>query len=398
MASDLILDDRTRAWQTRAREFARERIRPGALEREWIQDPNERMPWDIIEAGSRAGFRTMGVPPRYGGPDPELSPLAAALVIEEFAAADPGVASSFNHVVKEIRQIARAGTEEQKEAFFAEFLADDRYLTGTAMTEPGHGSDRWLQPDGFHFDTTAVRDGEDWVINGRKHCITSGNEAGLLLVQATTDTSKEYPEATTVFMVRRNTPGLRRGVVHDKLGLRLVNNTEVIFDNCRVPHSQVLGEVNKGISNVSGFMHDNDLLSLGMKLGIARAAYETALDHAKNRVQGNTPIIAHQAVGLKLAEMAAHVEMIRSQMYRLAAMLEGREVFDPMFMELATWQSVESVFHVATLGVHVCGCRGVWLDHPAQKHLRDALVYFPNDGNHTTHLLVAHRMMMNDCR
>lgn len=386
------------AWKQRAREFADRHIRTIDAEREWTQDTAARMPWDVIEAGSRAGFRTMAVPPGYGGPNPPMSPLAAALVIEEFAAADPGVASSFNHVIKEVRLIARGASEAQKKLFFEAFMADDRYLTATAMSEPDHGSDRLLKPEGFQYSTTAVRDGDDWILNGRKHCITNGNEARLLLAYANTDPSKDYAEGTTLFMIPREAPGLEPGATHEKIGLRLVNNTEVVFENCRVPASMVLGEVNRGVEAVRGFITENDLLSMAMKLGIARSAYETALEHAKTRVQGGKPIIEHQAVGVKLAEMAAGVNAIRAQMYHLAHMLETPEDHDPSFNELATWHSVEAVFRVATLGVHICGCHGVWLDHKAQKHLRDALVYFPNDGNHSSQLIAFHDRLLAEAK
>ncbi|MQB02304.1 MAG: hypothetical protein GEU78_19095, partial [Actinobacteria bacterium] len=156
MADHVQLDDEARQWQARAHDFANEYIRPAA-QREWIADPDERFAWDVIEAGSRAGFRTAAVPPEYGGPNPALSPLTLACVIEEFAVADPGIAICFNHAIKDARAVARIGTQEQAAAFFEEFVEDDRYLTATALTEPEHGSDRWIQPEGFHLETTAVR-------------------------------------------------------------------------------------------------------------------------------------------------------------------------------------------------------------------------------------------------
>lgn len=397
MADGGRMDSDAKSWQQRARKFADDYIRPaGLLEREWVPDYAERMPWDIIEAGSRAGFRTMAVPPDFGGPNPSLTPLAAAFVIEEFAAADPGVASVFNHVIKEVRLIDRLANKEQKKEFYEAYVNDDRFITGTAMTEPEHGGDRLTTPVGFRYETTAVLDGDEWVLNGRKHCITNGNEAGLLLVHANTDPSQDYAHGTTMFMVPRQSPGLKQGRTHDKIGLRMVNNTEVVFDNCRVHKRFLLGEINKGVTQVGSFMRDNDLLSLAMKLGIARSAYQTALDHAREREQGGKPIIEHQAVGLKLTEMAAHVQTLRAQIYRLAYMIDHPDDYEPMFNELATWHSVEAVFKVATLCVHVCGCHGVWRDHPAQKHLRDALVYFPNDGNHTNQLLAVHKYLMRE--
>lgn len=387
------ISDEAAVWQARAREFAREHIEP-ASRREWIEDDVERMPWDVIEAGSKAGFRTLAVPPEYGGPDPALDTFTLALIVAEFATADPGITHYFTHCIKDVRQVVRRGTKEQKDRFFAAFLADDRYVTAHASTEPGAGGDRYLSPPGFRYRTTAVQDGDDWVINGRKHCIAGGNEAGLVLVQAATDTSKDHAEGTTMFMVFRGNPGMKKGAVHDKAGLRMLNNAEIIFEDCRVPQQDVLGTVHNAVPERKGQARDNGMLSMAFKYGVARAAYETALEHATHRVQGGTEIIRHQAVGVKLAEIYAHVEVIRSLMYRYVTMDESQPDHDPKFGDVATWTAVESAFRAATLGVQVCGCRGTWLDHKAQKHLRDALMYFPNDGTHMIHLLRAHGRMV----
>ena len=382
-------------WQARAREFADEWIRPAAREREWMTDPDERFPWDVIEAGSRAGFRTAAIPHEYGGPEVPLSRMSMALIVEEFAAADPGIAGYFNHAMKDVIQVLRLATDEQRETFLNEFLSDDRYLTAHASTEPNHGADRYLPPDDFRLDTTAVLDGDEWVINGRKHCIAGGNEARIVLLQATTDPTKSYAEGTTMFMVFRGTPGLEKGEVHDKAGLRMLNNSEVILENCRVPQNQVLGSVHRAVPQRRGQARDNGLLSTAMKLGIARSALDNMVAYARERVQGGKTIIEHQAVGLKLAEADALVESIRSMMYRYAWMLDNPEHFDGKFVDLTTWLSVEHAYRVATLGMHVCGCKGSWLDYQAQKHVRDAAMYFPNDGTHTIHLLRAHKRLID---
>lgn len=388
-----LLTEQARQWRDRAREFAREVIEPASW-REWTADDAERMPWDVIEAGSKAGFRTMAVPPEYGGPDPALDGFTFALIAEEFATADPGITHYFTHCIKDVKQVVRRGNDEQKERFFAAFMADDRYLTAHASTEPGAGADRYLAPPGFRFQTTAVRDGDEWVINGRKHCIAGGNEAGLVLVQAATDPTKDYAEGTTMFMVFRGNPGMKRGVVHNKAGLRMLNNAEIVFEDCRVPARDVLGTVNNAVRERGRQMRDNGMLSMAFKLGVARGAYETALQHAANRVQGGTEIIRHQAVGVKLGEILSCVETIRSMMYRFVLMNTDDGSWDPKFGDVATWTAVEAAFRAATLGVQICGCHGSWLDHKAQKHLRDALMYFPNDGTHTIHLLRAHNRMI----
>ncbi len=389
------MTEQAREWKARAREFAREVIAP-ASEREWIQDDVERMPWDVIEAGSRAGFRTLAVPAEYGGPDPAVDPLTWAMIVEEFATADPGITHYFTHCIKDVRQVVRRGNEEQKTRFFERFLADDRFVTAHASTEPGHGGDRYLAPKGFRFDTTAVRDGDEWVINGRKHCIAGGNEAGMVLVQANTDPTKDFAQGTTMFMVWRDNPGMKKGTVHDKAGLRMLNNAEIIFEDCRVPAEDVLGTVNNAVGERTGQARDNGMLSMAFKLGVAQGAYETALEHATQRVQGGTEIIRHQAVGVKLAEIYAHVEIIRSLMHRYITVNQQTEGYDAKFGDVATWTAVESAFRAATLGVQICGCKGTWLDHKAQKHLRDAMMYFPNDGTHMIHLLRAHNRMIRD--
>jgi alkylation response protein AidB-like acyl-CoA dehydrogenase len=379
-------------WQERARTFATEKIRP-AVAREWITDPYERFPVDVVRAGSEAGFRTCTVPPEYGGPEERISYLAEALIMEEFGAADPGIAMMFSHSMKDVRQVERFGTAEQRAWFYREYLADPEYLMASGGTEPNHGAD-WLLPyDNFHYDTQAVLDGDAWVLNGKKHCISNGAQAKMLLMFACTDPTKPFAEGTSMFMIPRSAPGIKRGSVHDKLGLRLVNNAEVIFDDCRIPKENLLGTLHRAIAERSGYIGENNLLSLAIKLGIARSAYDEALAYASQRVQGGKPIIGHQAVGLKLAEANALVEAIRSMLYRLAWMGDNPETYDHKFAALATWFAVESCFRAATLAYQVCGCSGAWLDYPAQKHVRDALIYFPNDGTHTIHLLRAHRMM-----
>jgi alkylation response protein AidB-like acyl-CoA dehydrogenase len=390
---DLQLSTAERAWQERAREFADRWIRPLDHRREWAPEGAARRPWELIEAASRAGFRTCTVPPEFGGPEPPMSFLAEALVMEEFAAADPGIAFVFNHAMKDVRQIERLATPEQKRWFYPEYVRDHRYLMASAGSEPEHGAD-WLLPYAdFHFDTAAVLEGDQWVLNGRKHCITNGAEAKLILIFAATDPSRPFAEGTSLFMVPRSAPGLRAGVIHDKLGLRFANNAEVVMEDCRIGRDMLLGGLHQGIRQRQGYVGENSLVSLGIKLGCARAAVETATNWARRRVQGGKPIIEHQAVGLKLAEAATLVEAMRSMCYRVAAAMADPQTYDARLNAMATWFGAEAAVRAALLAFEVCGCHGAWLDHQAQKHLRDALMFLPNDGTHTIHLLRVQRML-----
>ncbi|MCC7104029.1 MAG: acyl-CoA dehydrogenase family protein, partial [Chloroflexi bacterium] len=200
---DFRLTEEERAMRDLARDFADRHIRPGLLEREWEMDAEKRMPWDIVDAGSAAGLRTLTVPARYGGPDPKPSLLARVLIMEELAAADPGVANTFAHSFKDPEQIEEFGTDEQRDWFFPQFMADPRYLTSTASSEPNHGSDWALPYNGTHFDTTAVLDGEEWVINGEKSCISHGMVSKLIILYACTDPTKSISDGTTCFLVPR---------------------------------------------------------------------------------------------------------------------------------------------------------------------------------------------------
>jgi alkylation response protein AidB-like acyl-CoA dehydrogenase len=394
MDFELTADERE--WRGLARQLADEWIRPTILEKEWEPDPADRVPWDAIEAASDMGIRTCTVPPEYGGPERPVSSLAMALIIEEIATADPGVAIYFNHTMKDIRQITRLASQEQKDDILPRFVADSRFLMAHAATEPAHGGDRYLPPEDFRFDTVARLDGDEWVINGRKHCISAAVEASIVLVQASTDDEAGYTDGTTLFIVPGDAPGLVRETVHPKAGLRRINNAEVVLNDCRIPAANVLGRVNGAIAGRRGQMNDNGLLSMAQKLGIARSALEDTLAHARTRVQGGKPIIEHQAVAVKVAEMHAQVESIRSMMLRYAWMNDHPESFDKSFTEGATWLAVEAAFRVCTLGVQVAGCQGAWLDHTAQKHLRDSMMYFPNDGTHGIHLLILARLLEQD--
>ncbi len=314
---DFQLTEQEKALRDLARDFGERHVRPGLLEREWEPDTAKRMPWDIVEAGSAAGLRTLTVPAQYGGPEEPPSLLALALVVEELAAVDPGIANTFNHALKDPTQVAALGTKEQRDWFFPEYMKDPRYLTATAGSEPNHGSDWQFPYEDFHFDTTAVLDGDEWVINGEKTCITHGMYAKMIILYACTDPTKPISQGTTCFLVPR-VPGVLVGSHQPKVGFRMLNNCGIVFDNCRIPKNMVLGEVNGGRGTRDAILHHDCPYTVAVRLGTSRSAYEEAVEYAKIRVQGGKPIIEHQAVAVKLGEMYSLVEAMRAMMYTLA--------------------------------------------------------------------------------
>ena len=389
---DFQLTEQEKALRGMVRDFGQRHIGPGLLEREWEMDPVKRMPWDMVEAASAAGLRTLTVPPEYGGPDPALSQMAR-VVAEELGAADPGFPILWGHQIKDPAWVAYVGTKEQKDWFFPEYVKDPRYLVCTANTEPAHGSDWQLPYPGFHGDTTAVLDGDEWVVNGAKVSVSNAHEARLIILNCCTDPTVDSSRGTSSFLVPRG-PGIDSSV-HPKVGMRLCNNARISFDNVRIPKHFLFGELHGAEKARRARRGESPLLSAAAKVGLTRSPFEEAVEYAKQRVQGGKPIIEHQAVGVKLAECYALLEAQRAMTHRLAWMIETGIEFDDKYASALIWYGTEATYRAATLAMQVCGCGGGWLSLSAQKHVRDALVHFPNDGNSGTQLLKVHQMLQD---
>ncbi|MDG6995831.1 MAG: acyl-CoA dehydrogenase family protein, partial [Nitrososphaerota archaeon] len=185
-----------------AEKFASREIRPLVLRREWLDDHNARFPWDIFEKAADMGLKNLTVPMKYGGLEASIS--LACIVAEKIAKADAGVAIVMGHWWKECRLIANAGSQEQQQWFFPEFINDKRYMLATTMSESRHGSDHHLPYENFNLQTTAVMKGDSWVINGSKVFISNGAVARLYLTYATTDTTKNFVDGTSCFLIPRD--------------------------------------------------------------------------------------------------------------------------------------------------------------------------------------------------
>src|SRR5438105_103196 len=241
---DFTLSNEQRAWQMTARKFAEEEIRPISLERDEITDPRETFDWEIIKKGSKLGFRTMAVPKEWGGHGADF--VTQALVMAELAKADSAISKTFSQCWKWSHLIAAACSEEQKRRFLKPFLEDDTFLLGKGISEPSAGSDNRLPPDDpkAGLRLKAERHGDEWILNGEKCFIANASVGKLFFIDARTDPSAPLRQGTTMFLVPRDTPGLRIGKVFNKSGWRFYQNAEMIFENARVPHANVVGPVN----------------------------------------------------------------------------------------------------------------------------------------------------------
>jgi alkylation response protein AidB-like acyl-CoA dehydrogenase len=373
-----VLNDEHRALQQMARDFAEREIIPVAAERDRIQDPKETFSPELIKKGSALGLRTLAVPEEFGGPGVDLK--GQVLVILELARGDGGVAKTFSQCWKWTPMLCRLATDEQRERFLPKFLEDDLYLLAMAGTEPDAGSDNRMPPPGYPkagWKTSAVRDGDEWVINGMKHFIANGGVAKLYIVRTRTNPDVSINEGTTMFFVPSDTPGFSIGRRHDKIGWRFYQNAELIFQDCRVPASNLLGELNKGKGDSSErFVSFNDVELAANVIGISQAAFEHALNHARNRFQGGKPIIEHQAIALKLSDMYMRLEASKSYLFNVVDSSEnGGAEFESSSKQLLKVFATESAIQITRLAVEIFGGSGVMRDAPVEKLLRDAHIF-----------------------
>ena len=360
-----------------ARDFAEKEIRPISAERDLIPDPKDVFDWEIIKKGSALGLRTLAVPERFGGPGVDL--MGQALVILELARGDGAICKTFTQNWKFTPFLTTIANDEQRERFLPQFMENDDYLLSTAQTEPDAGFDNRYPPPDYPkagYKMSAVRGGDEWILNGMKQFIANGGVASLYVVFTRTNLDTSIKEGTTLFLVPKDTPGFTIGRRHNKIGWRFYQNAELIFEDCRVPDANILMGVNKGLDFrwefVSGF---NDIELAGNLLGIAQAAYEHAIEHARNRFQGGKIIIEHQAVKLKLADMYMRLEAGRSYYFKVVEdCLDGGVEGDSASKQLMKVFVTEVAQRVTRDAVEIFGGMGVMKDAPVEKLMRDASV------------------------
>src|ERR1700756_3219248 len=290
---DFQLSNEQRSWQMAARKFAEEEVRPISLARDAIPTARETWDWDIIKKGSQLGFRTLAVPKEWGGHGADF--VSQALVMAEIAKADSAISKAFSQNWKWSHLISAACTEEQKQRFLPDFIADDTFVLGKGITEPGAGSDNRLPPEDdpkAGLKLKAERKGDEWILNGEKAFIANAPIGKLFFIDARTDSSVPLKQGTTMFLVPRDTPGFRIGKVFNKSGWRFYQNGEMIFEDARVPHANVVGEVN-GATRKAGRAGDRtggdifgDLELAANATGVCDDACGMALGLARTKMQG----------------------------------------------------------------------------------------------------------------
>ena len=379
---DFSLNEEQRGWQMKARKFAEEEIRPISLRRDQISDPRETFDWEIIRKGSKLGFRTATTPKEWGGHGIDL--VTQSVVMAELAKADSAISKTFSQNWKWSQLIIAVCSEEQKARFLKPFVADDTYLLGSGNTEPNSGSDNRLPPEDdpkAGIKLRAERKGDDWILNGSKLFIANGGVAKLFFVRTRTNPNVSVRDGTTLFLVPTDTPGFRIGKVFNKRGWRFYQNAELIFENARVPHANLVGEVN-GAAKTRGADRSqfNDLELAANALGVCEAAVAMAVSFARTRSRSEKPPIDHQLVQLKLSEMHMLTEALRSFVMRTAwerdrAVLRDKTMLDFINADFVMNFSKDVIQRITHLNMDIHGAAGCTMDARVDKLVRDAMIW-----------------------
>lgn len=371
-----------------ARAFVADVVAPVAPALDRHPNPEDCFSWDIVEQGSARGLRTLTLLPEYGGAGADC--LTTAKVVEELARGDMGVSVVFAQTFKLIQALQGAATPEQRARVLPAVRDDARCLLAIGMTEPQNSSNYIIPYAPAAFVTTATRKGQGWVISGKKRFISNGNRARFYMLFAQTSPDKGLTEGSTCFLIERGAAGFTTGHVEDKMGERLANNAELIFENCYVPDRDVLGEVDRGFEIISRFFPASNAYAAASVLGVAVAAYERSLAWTRQRVQGGRPLIEHDIVAAQLADMHMRIEAARTYIHHAAASADhDRGDWDPTLGALPKVFASEVAWTVATKALELHGGYGYMRDGGFEKLVRDAACFIHSDGVNRTLLLKA---------
>jgi acyl-CoA dehydrogenase len=293
--------------------------------------------------------------------------------------------------------IAGACTEEQKERFLKPFLSDDTYVLGFGGTEPNAGSDNRYPPEDdprAGMKLRAERRGDEWILNGEKAFIANGGVGKLFFVGARTNPEAPVGDGTTVFIVPVGTPGFRFGKRFNKNGWRFYQNAELVFEDARVPHANVLGEVNGGTRarQRGGVTEFSDFELACNALGVCDDACETALEHARVQERGGRPLIEQQIVQLQISEMHMLTEALRSFVLRIAAETD-QAAASPAHVVMLMNFSTDVIQRVTKLNMAIHGATGGVMDAHADKLVRDGIIWTHLAGDSTQRLKGVRRLI-----
>ena len=378
------LTEEQRMIRNMVREFSRGVVAVTAAER----DRTKEFPAENLRQMAELGLLGMMVPFEYEGSDADTVGYVLALSEIAYACASTAVVMSVhNSIVCE--SIMRFGTEAQKKKHLMP-LAAGEMIGAFALTEPAAGSDPVSQA------TTAQRDGDVYVLNGTKRFITSGKNSGLVIVTAKTDEAQRH-KGISAFLVEKGTPGFIVGREEDKMGLRASDTTDLLFENCRVPSENLLGEEGDGFKIAMTALDGGRIGIAAQSLGVAQAAFDEAVKYVKEREQFGQKISKFQGLRWILADMATEIEAARQLMLSAAAMKDRGENYTAQ-ASMAKLFASEMVNRVTAQAIQLHGGYGFTKDYPVERFYRDARVFTIYEGTSEIQRVVISNHVLRDKR
>src|SRR5437899_503661 len=384
--TDRQLSEELRLMRRSCRAFVNDVVIPfirANWKREWLMEPEQRLPREILEAADRIGIRTLGVPEEFGGVqlEPATEELTFALISEEIARGDSGLADKLVQNWKVSVLLRNLAPRHLQQKWFARLVNDPQFLLAHCLTEPRGASDRWLPynvPEAA-MQTRAREKNVEWVINGRKQFISNGYDASLYVVYANTNPKVGMLQGTSSFLVPRDTPGLTVALCNETMGCRFMNNGELVFEDMRVPEDHLLAE-NDALGKAGVYFRPGKIIQAAKNLGVGVHAFEAAAEYAQNYVQGGRVLIKHQAVALRLAEMATRIEAVRALLERAAQAVDDEAPDAEMLCNMVKLFASEEILKVAQHCLELHGGNGVMLDFGVEKIFRDAAIFLHMDA------------------
>jgi alkylation response protein AidB-like acyl-CoA dehydrogenase len=346
--------------QKAAREFAE-----GEFDKELALelDQNHEFPTKIWQKACQEGFIGLHFPEQYGGA--EFGIIENVLVVEEFCRRDSGIGAALMLADFASENILRFGTDEQKEKYLPPVAAGEAISAG-AITEPDHGSDI------TSMNTTAVRDGDEWVINGVKTFITNAGLAKYYVVICQTDPEAGH-RGQSMILVDADAKGIEVADVGNKMGIRMTATGEVSFKDVRVPAGNLVGEEGKGFYQILEFFDESRIETAAQGLGTAQGAFDRALEYVKGREQFGKKIAQFQATQHKIADMATKIELARLITYKAAWNFDQGRI-DPTLTSMAKWYAGRAAVEVADEAIQMLGGYGYITEFEVERFYRDAKI------------------------
>ena len=370
--------------QSMVRDLARSEFAPKAMER----DKTKEFPVDNLRKLGELGLMGMMVPPEYDGSGADTVSYVLALAEVAYACASTAVVMSVhNSIVCE--SIIRNGTEDQKQKYLKR-LATGEIIGAFALTEPNAGSDPVRQT------TKAVFDGDCFILNGTKRFTTTGKNAGLIIVTAKTDEAARH-KGISAFLVEQGTPGLAVGPLEDKMGLRASDTADLIFEDCRIPAENILGNEGDGFLIAMTGLDGGRIGIAAQSVGVAQAAFDAAVQYARDREQFGQSISKFQGLRWIVADMATEIEAARLMTMSAAEMKDNGENYT-LQASMAKLFASEMVNRITAKAVQIHGGYGFTKEYPVERFYRDARVFTIYEGTSEIQRVVISNQIFKDKR